>query len=739
MSHNNPLSLLFRARVRARFFVLNLLFCALASLPFSLQSNDEVPHLPKTDKIDVHLLHPTFCDGTLSTEQGGVITAEGLRIQAKKIIYTKSQNAHRITAEGELLVECGIYTFVGDRLDYDISEKAGVIYNGRTALEPWFFGGEQIHLLADGSYLVYNAFLTTSEDYDYDWAILSQRASLTQERYLQACGVKFKFLHLPLISIPSVRANLDSIFDLPIRFSVKWGGQQGSRIGMKYGLISWKNWKSFLRLDYRIKRGGLGGGVELYYHSNDKKEKFESINYIARDSTIVAPQIRTRYRFQGVYTNKLQDDSVDVTLTYDKLSDSDMATDYNDRGLELETAGRTQLLIHKQHPEWIGNFISRVRVNSFQTLKQELPTFQGATIPISLVDKYLVWENNSQASYLDFMYQNSLTDVHDYKSTRLDLAQKLYSPFRLDGWVFTPAIAGRALFYGNTKIHHRPHTGAPRWAASVSVQCDLTKRFAKTYGNLRHVVKPYSSYQFWTMATTAPNDHYIFDIDDGLTRLNQWKLGVENSLYRKTAEGTIERFMHLDLYTYLFFDTPEIGAILPKVYATGTFRSWSILRHTIDTAWDFQHNELNHINFRTGWTINENLAFAAEYRHRDIWAWRKANYNNFFLDSYRSQRELVHSSLSDRRDTVLFHCFYRFHPCYALELESRSGWNRRFEPSYNEFEVDVLATLRSAWNVKVGYERKEYGGVEHRFTVAVSLGIRRPDQPHKAPPPFFDF
>lgn len=723
MSLNNPL---------LKFLTACFLCCS-----FSLYSDDPLD-TSNASKIDVHLLRPTFCDGVLHTECGGIITADDLRIQAKDITYTKRDGVHRIIAEGDLLIDCGIYTFVGDSLDYDIAERTGVIYNGRTAVEPWFFGGDEIHLLADGSYLIYNAFLTTSENFQYDWKILSQRATLSKDHFLNACDVKFKFLHLPAISIPSIRANLDTIFDLPVRFSVKWGGQQGSRLGLKYGLISWKNWKSFLRLDYRFKRG-FGGGIELYYHSDDKVETFESINYIARDSTIVAPGERTRYRFQGVYNNKIYEDTVDVTLTYDKLSDSDMATDYNDRGLELDTAGRTQLLLHKQHDEWVGNFISRARVNTFQTLKQELPTLQGATLPYSFFDDSFVWENNTQASYLDFIYQNGLPDVHDYNSTRLDLYQKLYRPLRADGWVLTPSVGGRALFYGNTKIHGKPRTGPSRWAASANFQCDLTKRFARPYGGFRHVFKPYSSYQYWTLATTSPNDHYIFDIDDGLTRLNQWKLGCENSIYRKTSEGTIERLFHLDLFTYLFFDTPEIGVVCPKVYAIGTFRTLGILRHTIDTAWDFQHGELDHINFRTEWTINQNLAFAGEYRHRDVWAWRKADYTNFFLDSFRPENELLHSSLSDRRDTLLLHCFYRIHPNYALEFESRTGWNRRFEPSYNEFEVDLLATLRSAWNVKLGYERKEYGGVEHRFTIGVALGLRRPDQPHVSPPPFFDY
>ncbi len=704
---------------------------------FLLCAEEESPD-PNSFKIDVHLLRPTYCEGVLRTENGGIITAEDLRIQARDITYTKQNGIHEIIAEGDLLVECGGYTFVGERLEYNILERVGVIYNGRTAMEPWFFGGEEIHLLADGSYTLYNAFLTTSENYCYDWQILSKCATLTNDHYLHAKDVKFKFLYFPSVWIPSIKANLDAIFDLPVRFSVKWGGKQGSRLGMKYGLISWKNWKSFLRLDYRFKRG-LGAGVELYYHSDDRVETFESINYIARDSTITVPGERTRYRFQGVYHNVICDDTVDVLLTYDKLSDQDMATDYNDRGLELDTAGRTQLLVHKQHEEWVGNFISRLRVNTFQTLKQELPTLQGATIPLSLFNNQLVWENNTQASYLNFIYTKGLPHVHDYNSTRLDTYQKLYRPFRADGWVLTPSAGGRALFYGNTKIHNRTWTGPSRWAASATLQLDLTKRYSRNFGAFKHVIKPYSSYQYWTLATTSPNDHYIFDIDDGLTRLNQWKIGVENSIYRKTKEGAVERLFHLNLFSYLFFDTPEIGTICPKVYALGTFRSMGVLRHTIDTAWDFQHNELDHINFRTEWTVNQNLAIAGEYRHRDVWAWRKADYTNFFLDSFRTENQLRHSSLSDRRDTVLLHCFCRFHPCYALEFESRTGWNRKLEPSYNEFEIDLLATLRSSWNVKMGYERKEYGGVEHRFTIAVALGLKRPDRPSNPPPPFFDY
>ena len=40
-----------------------------------------------------------------------------------------------------------------------------------------------------------------------------------------------------------------------------------------------------------------------------------------------------------------------------------MATDYNDRGIELGTAGRTELTARRQSDLWIANFITRVKIN----------------------------------------------------------------------------------------------------------------------------------------------------------------------------------------------------------------------------------------------------------------------------------------------------------------------------------------------------------------------------------------
>ena len=118
------------------------------------------------------------------------------------------------------------------------------------------------------------------------------------------------------------------------------------------------------------------------------------------------------------------------------------------------------------------------------------------------------------------------------------------------------------------------------------------------------------------------------------------------------------------------------------------------------------------------------MAIAAEWRYRDKFDFRKVDRTNFILDSFRPVHELVHSSLSDRRDTLLTHFFYRFHPNWALQFQSRQGWNRRFEPKYTEFEVDLFTTLRSTWKVKVFYRHRED---DDRFAINISLNLSTPD------------
>jgi hypothetical protein len=684
---------------------------------------EDLMHGVFTEGITVDLNNPTYTEGVLTTKTGGVIAGPGIRIQARKITYTRKMvdgaAVCTIVAEDDLMLEFGRYIFVGDRLEYDFQNSTGVIYNGRTSIGPWFVGGETVELCSDGSYIIYDAYITTSESLYPDWEITAKQASLKEERFLAAKDVKFKLFNIPVLWVPSFKTDFASVSEHPFQYYVGWGGRQGPRAGVAYELYSNELWKVFLHLDYRIRRGP-GGGFETRYRSPDRKEKFETINYIARDVSIFNTHERTRYRFQGNYSNYLFDDKVSIEFTYDKLSDEDMAADYADMSLDLEASERTQLEIRREDEWWIANFLVRARINSFETVKQELPTFQINWRPFELGSTGIISDNCLEISYLDYAYAKQLPHRHNYHSARFELLQRFYKTFKLGNLVLTPEAGGVAIAYGNS-----PNEGSGRVAAQGLFGCIADIPFYKVYDWGKHVITPYSHYQYFTFPTNSPHDHYIFDISDGLYRLNMLRFGFNQSFYVQDCDGILTRYIYADLHANAFFHIKTIPETVQKIYSKVVWNYSPVLRHTLDTAWDLEERQLDHINLRTEWTVSADFAVSAEYRHRSSFDWRKADRENFILDCFRSVEELRHSQLSDRRDTALLHFFYRFHPKWAVEFISLSGWNRRDRTRYTEFEVDLIGMLQSACQVKLAFQHRQD---ETRFAIYFNIAAQGPDR-----------
>jgi hypothetical protein len=706
------------------FFCHAIFFSLLCSLS-AAQEMDKLLQSGVQDGITVDLREPFYSDGVLSTEKGGVITASQIRIQALHLCYTRkvveANSVWTIEAAGDLIVEFGDYVFVGEKLFYDFQTKEGMIYKGKTAVEPWYFGGERLELKSDGSYIIYDGYVTTSEKDQPDWGIYAKMVHLEQDRYLKAQQVHLRILNYTVLWIPTLRANLDSVFDNPIRYRFRWGGRQGPRFGLTYEIFSWERWKTFIRFDYRLTRGP-GGGIETRYRSLDHKTEFQSINYIAKDSSILHPHEKARYRLEGIFKKQMDNDKTNILLTYDRISDKRMPGYYYDRDFDFDTSQRTQLLIRRQEDDWIGNLYARVRINSFETLMQELPTLEMNLKPFALHRTGIIFENWASASYLNFEYSKFLVHVHDYASGRVEYRPTLYRPFILSHFLtMTPEIGMVTILYSNGPKKEE------QWLALGKVGLNLQTQLYRYYGSFKHVIQPYAFYRYYSSPTSSPHQHYIFDLDDGWTRLNYLSFGVNNAFYAKKCNSSVSRIFSADLYTFAFFDTHKIRQTIPRLYACLTIFSLPNLKHILDTAWNLEHQEVDHFNFRTEWTLNADFAIACEYRHRCPYWWRKVDHENFFLDVFRSEKQLRHSLVSDRRDTLLLHFFYRFHPNWAFEFTSRQGWNRQREPSYFEYEIDLLTTIQTAWHLRFSFQHQE---IDNRIAVFLNVGLRRPDEPN---------
>lgn len=699
--------------------------------PFFLVAEKEEETLfAKGVKAD--LRNPELCDGVLISEEGGVVTAPDMRLQARKVKYVRKlvdgKPVMTIEGEGNLLLEFHSYVFLGERIEFDFQTHTGILYQGKTAIEPWFFGGERIHLLADGNYWVEGAYLTTSENQNPEWQLRAESALLRDKKYLEAKRVQFQIGRIPFLWLPSFKVNLDYIFDSPIRYSLRWGGRR-TRLGLEYEILAWRRHKVYAIFDYSFKRG-FGAGIVTSYRSEDHKEELNTINYFGRLPSYVHPNEKVRYRLQGTYLNTLQDDTLTVQGSWDKLSDLDMPSDYSDRALDIDYALRTQLHLRKVTDNWVGNFFTRVRVNDFQTVKQELPSLQARFLPINLGETGIVSDTMVRTAYLDFRYANRQHNERhrDFHSSRIEIAQKFYRPMLLNYITITPAVGFVGINYGNSPHH------VGRTVALGQFGVDLNTRLLRWTPRYKHVVVPYTSYTYFTYPTEGPNKHYIFDIEDGWYRLNQVRFGVYQNLYTK-KDGPLLRSFSTDLWVNAFLNTKTLPCRIPKIHGRLVYNPNLSFRHNLGVGWDFRRGSVAYFNYLLQWTVSANLAFAAEYRHRNAYEWRKVDRSNYILESFRPCSVLRHSPLSDRRDTLLVDCFYRFDPSWALQFECRKGWNRIHEKGYFEWEIDLLGRVLSAWNVKLYYARRVDGP---NFGINFSLGLSRPSALAETPLPCFD-
>ena len=157
-------------------------------------SEETMEHLKKDlEEVSINLKDPVFSHGVISTDQGGIITAANIRIQAQKISYfNKIENGvavKKVVAEGDILLERGDGIFVGSKLEYDFISHTGTLWDGRTCTDFWFLGGDEIFLESDGSFTVTNAFLTTVEGQDNWWELKSSKLGISSNNLLSAKNI----------------------------------------------------------------------------------------------------------------------------------------------------------------------------------------------------------------------------------------------------------------------------------------------------------------------------------------------------------------------------------------------------------------------------------------------------------------------------------------------------------------------------------------------------------------------
>jgi len=659
--------------------------------------------------IVVDLRNPTYQNGVVYTDEGGVVKAKDLRIQAHTIEYTRKKSdgkeIHRVEASGDLMIQYKGRVFTGEALEYDFLTGTGTVHNGKTFSGLWFISGERIELSADGSYHVENASITASENKESDWDLFAGQVDALKSDLFVAKNVSFRLYKVPTFWLPSFKLNLKKTSRDPVvRYFLNWDKSQGVRAGMRYQLYSWRDFALFGRVEYRWSTG-WGGAIESEYDPPGSRASFVTRSYVGTDRLETAPNKQFRFRLQGVHHWRSEDGKTNTALSWDKYSDVRMPSDFKSEDFEVGTAKQTLFWAHHQARYAIVNFKARPRANAFESIKQDLPTFYLNTLPIALGPTGILSSFFLKASYLDFAYSDQLATTptlkppSDYRSGRFEARERLYRPFYLGPITFTPNAGAIGILYTNSQTHDAKNMGLLAYGA------DLSARAQRSYSESKHVLEPYAGFLSLTKPTVSPDSHYIFTIMDGYNQINQIHGGIRSLLYPQAEMGKGPWFS-ADLYANAFVSDLTIPQFIPRMYLWLEWRLPSLYL-SFHNAWNFQNSVLDFSNARCRWTISENIALSLEARYRSQYDWRKADHENFILDVTRSENELLSSPLSDQRLTLLSDLFIRLSPFWELHFQSHHGFLRKTETPYNEFQIDLFTWVASALKLRLSYSHTD--------------------------------
>lgn len=668
----------------------------------------------QSSDVHIDLINPSWTQSLFSTFEGGVIYDSNIRIQAKKIKYRQlddeGNSISLVQASGNLMVEKDGKIFIGDSFEYDFNSKIGTLKKGRVALDIWFFKSKTILFQGNGDVLFNGAILTTCEsEFDY-WKLVASEVKVSNGKYLTASNVRFQVGIIPFFWVPFFKTDLNSAKNPSLKLTLRFGGKDDNRLGIRYRIWDNENWSTYFRLAYHISRG-FGGGLELNYEDALASRSFVSQTFYAKDDTFGDPKKRNRYQLAGKYNQTLRDGKTSINAQYDKTSDDGISRDYYTNDYKIQSIGNTFIKINNRETFSIQTLKFQYRVNNFQTVKQELPSLQVHLRPISLSPLKAFIQSQIQAEYLDFSYARGTPGIREYSAPRLRLTTLLHRPFYLAPVTIAPFGGISTAFYGNSPEQKSITNYFFRYGVSIKTQ------IYKRYKDFQHAIYPFVDYYVITPPSKPLSSHYIFDYEDAFSQIKMLTYGLRQSIYSNNFLYYPQKFQW-SLFAHVFLGKTATKKRTPRIYNNFTWHPLPKLSLFLNMSYYRLRSTLDLVNSGFSYTVNNDFAFRAELQHRTKYSWLKANPNSFILDVTRSEKELLNSALSKPQNSLITSSHFRLHPSCTLLLETRNGWKRNQHKPYTEWKTAIELLLKCQWKLELSIE---HTSEENRFGLYFSL------------------
>jgi hypothetical protein len=675
-------------------------------------------HDVESEELVVDLKNPQFIDGQLNTSEGGVIAGKNLRIQAQNISYhttiVDGIPQRLVKASGDLFIVFKDKPFVADSITYDFVSGKGILDQGRTYVDLWYLGGKQILLNPDGSFEAQEAFITTSANRHAAWEFHSSSMKVNKKRTLSVKNLSLRLFKIPIFWMPTFKASLRFLKDPLIKYKVTWDKGIGPRFTARYQFLSSEKFDLYLRADARITsdshksiKGAFGGALESIYKDPEHRTQFLTRNFYANDKIVPEERGPHRYRFQGLFKHTDEQDKSMIYLSYDKLSDQTMISDFKSDDFVVNTEKRSYLYLARQEQDVLMRLSVQPCLNRFQSITEELPNLIVNLRSQDLGSSGLIANSDSSLSYLNYKYALGLQPYFEpYNAFRMQTLNQLYRPIHIKGFNLNPKVGVLGIYYNQGPVSKNLGQLSYHYGLEANLRAIGSSK------GLRHVIEPYFTYNGYSKPWISSDNHYYFYLDDGLSKLNVIQTGI-----RQFVKGIKHTQVMADLFALSFcqgFNYPQMiakyGANLECYFSRVFLKTYAL--------YNVGAKHLDYINVHGAYTLSNDFALSLEYRNRGPYCWRKSDPTNYFLDVSRPNQELLTTPISDQRQTILGKIALRLSPRVNAQLAGHYGFGRKEEPSYKSTKVDFNFSIGGSWNLKIGYQ---HSPDNDRFTTSFYL------------------
>ncbi len=710
-------------KLRAIFF---LPFLSLA-IAFAQDSQEQAPQEIEIDSPQGEVVYDfktkvgTATNGVIVKYGNTVLTADNA---------TVSYGTTEVYAEGHVRIQHDDYTWVGEKILYNLNTRQMRAEEFRTGQPPLFAAGKG--LLGDQTnqtYIATNALVTTDDIAEPAQSIRAKRIKIVPGKYVEAHHAFYYVGNVPVFYFPYYRRALGPHAN-HFTFIPGYKSDFGPFVLGTYTWFLNEQLDGELHADYRQKRGfgfgpdvnyhlgRFGEGTISYYHIDDQQppKAQDPGNDPSDPKRVDSDRQRVAFSHHATLRSNLT-----VKAVADYQSDYKVEKDFFEGAYRSNPQPITFLEVDQLWHNYSLNVYAQPRLNDFLETVERLPDVKLTAFRQQLGESPVYYESESTIGYYDRKFSDTNTVMADYSAARVDSFHQMLLPYTFFGWLnVTPRVGERLTYYGEssgpgatTTEEYRSvfNTGAEFSLKASRLWRGVQSKFWDADG-LRHIVEPSVNYVYVPKPNVSTNHIPQFDYEspsypllpidfpdynsiDSIQSQNVLRFGLRNKLQTKREAG-IDNLLNTAVYTDWNLNPRGGQGTFSDLYSDIDLkpRSWATINSQV--RFDISHEVLRLTDHTL--TLQPN----------NVWSW---TFGHRYLRGG--------SPLGNGEDLITSRVYYRLNENWGTRMthyyDLRSGVMA--EQTYT-----IYRDLRS-WTAALALRLRDNGGGED-VTVAVTFSLK---------------